>query len=72
MAKSAAELLDEVDAAISRALVTQRYRSGSGQLANEQENPDIEKLMKVRERLVNQINSGGGSMASLAEVGSPI
>jgi len=70
MASSAAELLEQVDAAITRALTSQSWtnRGRSLQMAN------LAELRKFRAELLQEIDSegyNGGSMASVGEVQRP-
>lgn len=60
-------MLELVEAAIQRALVSQRYRNGSGASQVEQENPDLNALFRQRAELLAEINAGS-SMASLGEM----
>lgn len=72
MALSLQAELELVDAAITRALESQRFKTGAGQ--QEQENPDLATLFKRKDRLTDLIAdaAGGDSMSSLAEFGRPI
>jgi flagellin-specific chaperone FliS len=61
MAKTTAELLDEVEAAISKALEAQAYSTTAG---NSKTNADLGRLFEIRDRLKMQLDAESSTNAS--------